>query len=92
MLIVTADEMLERGLELGGYDLRRQSNVLRKTNLRRFRSLYASNPVVYSQIFEDLQTSENPEARVEGKDVKLRYFLGSFHFLNCYPTEARSAI
>jgi hypothetical protein len=49
-VIVTPDQMLERGLSLVNYALNRQ-RVSRKTLLRRFRGHYGSNPVVYAEMF-----------------------------------------
>jgi hypothetical protein len=57
MLIATADEILQKGLEMGGFDLQRQQSVKRMTCLKRFRALHSSNPIVYAQIIEDLQTT-----------------------------------
>ena len=87
MLIVTADEMLHKGLQLGGYDLFRQEKVQRSKNLARFRALYGSNPVVYAQILEDLQATQIEEARVDAEMVCVDSFLMAMHFLMRYPTE-----
>lgn len=62
VLILTADEVLRKGLQLVGFDCRRQRNASSPTNLRRFRTHYGSNPSVYAQIWEDLQTTMIPEA------------------------------
>ena len=87
MLILTADDMLRKGLELGGFDRSRQKKVRRAQNLERFRALYGSNPVVYAEIFEDLQTTEIAEARVDSDMICVDSFLMALHFLKCYPTE-----
>lgn len=87
MLIVTADDMLRMGLELGGFDAKRQERVERKTNLRHFNALYGSNPIVYAEIFEDLQTTSIAKARVDSKVICVESFLMGIHFLKCYPTE-----
>jgi hypothetical protein len=39
------------------FDRRQQQSVKRTTCLKRFRALYGSNPIVYAQIIEDLQTT-----------------------------------
>ena len=62
--ILSPDEILQKGLELVGFSRRRQQNVARPTNLERFRAHYGSNPIVYSQIWEDLLTTEIPKARL----------------------------
>jgi hypothetical protein len=87
MLILTADEFLRKGLELGGFDRHRQKKVRRAQNLERFRSFCGSNPVVYAEIFEDLQTTEIDEARVDAATLCVDSFLMALHFLKCYPTE-----
>jgi hypothetical protein len=87
MLILTAEDILRKGLELGGFDRDRQKKVRRAQNLERFKSLYGSNPVVYAAIFEDLQMTQIPEARVDPKTLCVESFLMAFHFLKCYPTE-----
>jgi hypothetical protein len=85
--VLTADEILRKGLVLVGYDCRRQVKVSKATNLGRFRAHYGSNPVVYAQIWEDLQITEIPEARIDNKMVDADTFLMCIHFLKCYPTE-----
>ena len=80
MLIVTADEMLQKGLQLGGYNLFHQEKVQQSKNLTYFRALYGSNPIVYTQIFEDLQTTKIEEAQVDAKTVCIDLFLMAMHF------------
>jgi hypothetical protein len=64
VVILTTDEILRKGLELVGFDCRRQQNVSWPKNLERFRAHYGSDPVVYSQIWEDLQVTEIPAAQI----------------------------
>ena len=92
-MIVTADELLWRGLVLVGFSGARIGNVSRSTNLARFRSHYGSNPIVYSEIWEDLQTSPIPEARIitDAGFVNLDSFMLAIFFMTCYPTEAQLA-
>ena len=92
-MIVTADELLRRGLVLVGFSGARIGNVSRSTNLSRFRSHFGSNPIVYSEIWEDLQTSPFPEARIitDAVFVYLDSFLLAVFFMKCYPTEAQLA-
>jgi hypothetical protein len=49
--------------------------------------LYGSNPVVYAAIFEDLQMTQLPDARVDPQTLCVESFLMAFHFMKCYPTE-----
>jgi hypothetical protein len=90
-MIVTADELLLRGLVLVGFSAARIGNVSRSTNLSRFRSHYGSNPIVYSEIeiWEDLQTLPFPEAKIaiDGVFVELDSFLLALFFMTCYPAE-----
>ena len=84
MILLTADEMLEFGLELAG-DKVSNSN---KVNDRRFRALYGSASVVCSVIWEALQTTAILEARIEPRSRKdLKYFMVAMYFLKVYPTE-----
>lgn len=82
---------MERGLLFAGFDRRRQ-RVRRETNLDRFRSAYGSNPVVLARIWEDLQKTTVPEAKISREATKhFDRFLMAFYFLNVYPTEKREA-
>jgi hypothetical protein len=66
--ILTADEILRKGLLLVGFDFRRQDEVSKASNLGRFRAHYGSNPVVYAQMWEDFQTTVIPEACIDDKN------------------------
>jgi hypothetical protein len=87
MLIATADEILRKGREMGRFDLRRQQSVKRTTCLKRFRALYGSNPIVYAQIIEDLQTTHIVEARFDSKNISVEKLLIAMNFLKCYQSE-----
>lgn len=88
-VVVTADEMLAKGLELHGFDRTSKVSCLLKKS--RFKSLYGSQPVVYAQIWEDLQTTAIQEARVDARTTTIDHFLMSLHFLKCYPKESKLA-
>jgi hypothetical protein len=87
-VIFSADEILSIGLTVMNFHRGRQENVCRETNLDRFLSHYGSNPAVYAQIWEDLQTTEIEDARIDAATAKngLQHFLMAIHFLKCYPT------
>ena len=85
--IVTSHEMMQIGLAWAGYDSYRQSRVQRTTNLTRFKSHYGSLPIVCAQIWEDLQTTKLPEARVERNYLDLKYFLLAMNWLYRYDTD-----
>lgn len=87
MLIASVDEILRKGLEMGGFDHRRQQRVKRSTCLRRFRALYGSNPIVYAEIIEDLQTTHIEAARVDSKKMSVEKLLIAMNFLKCYQSE-----
>jgi hypothetical protein len=53
LLILSPDEMLEKGLR---YANLHNSNVSRRKKIERFGSWFGSSPAVLSQIWEDLQT------------------------------------
>jgi hypothetical protein len=59
MLIATPDEILQEGLEIGGFNGQQQQRVKRNTNLRLFHEMYGSNPIVYAQIIKDLQMTHS---------------------------------
>ncbi len=86
VVILTADEMMRIGLEMCGFDGRRQNKACRALNLRRFKAHFGSNPIVYAQIWEDLQTTMIPKARIDGK-MCVESFLMAILFLKIYPTE-----
>ena len=83
----TSHEIMRLGLNWTGYDRYRQGRVQHATNIARFQSHYGSTPVVCAQIWEDLQTTEIPEARVERKHLDLKYFLCAMNFLFRYETD-----
>lgn len=87
LVILTADEMLRKGLEHVGFDRARQQNVSKRTNIRRFMAHFGSSPVVYAQVWEDLQTTAILQARIDATKSDADSFLMAVHFLKCYPTE-----
>lgn len=91
VVVLTADEILQMGLALIGFSQQRQANVQRTTNLLRFKAHYGSHPIVYAQIWEDLQTTTIPEARIDAQKIHPHNFLMATHFLARYPTEQEQA-
>jgi hypothetical protein len=91
-VVLTADEILAKGLELQGFErTTRQSKASHSLNVSRFKSFYGSHPIVYAQLWEDLQTTAIPEARVDARTTTIDYFLMSLYFLKCYPKESKLA-
>ena len=91
VIVVTEDQMLIQGLRLVGFSTQQVQKVSLTQNLRRFKSHYGSHPIVYSQIWEDLQTTPCVDALIDGKIIRLTMFLMTFNFLKCYPTESQLA-
>lgn len=89
--LITPDQMLQHGLLAVGFALHRIQQVSRATNLGRFRAHYGSNPVVYAQIWEDLQCTPTLDARFETTASTVNLFLMTIHFFKCYPSEPRLA-
>jgi hypothetical protein len=87
IVLFTPDEVMERGLRL--VDKRSQESVCRSTQVSRFRDFFGSLPVVYSQLWEDLQMTNIEEARIVigVPETDLTYFLLTINFLKKYPTE-----
>jgi hypothetical protein len=90
--IVTSDHIFKHGLALVGFSATRFEKVSRAANLARFCAHYGSNPIVYAQIWDDLQTTEISEPRIDNVTaLDLVYFLMTINFLKCYTTEAQLA-
>lgn len=88
LLILTADEIMEEELLLAGYTTQRQAKVNRKENLARFVSCFGVPPVVLAQLWEELQTTDIEDARVQNPNTKeMKKFLWTVHWLAVYPTE-----
>ena len=85
--IISPGQILQTGLMLVGFHAHAIQKVSRRTNLKRFRAHYGSNPIVYAQMWEDLHNSNNPDARIDSHTADVSLFLTSLHFLRCYPTE-----
>ena len=82
-MVGTPDELLWRGLVLVGFNGARIAKVKRSSSLSCFRSFYGSNPIVYAEIWQDLQTSLIHEARIttDAVFVNLDSFLLAICFL-----------
>ena len=87
-IIYTADDILELGLSIAGFPTRRQQ-VCRKTLIARFVGHYGAKPIVYSELWEDFQTTEIAAARIQEKDLVLDYYFMTLAFLKSYLTESQ---
>ncbi|CAB9520231.1 hypothetical protein SEMRO_1085_G239520.1 [Seminavis robusta] len=92
-IVLSSQEILHCGLELLGFDDKRQSKVNKKKNMARFRAHYASHPRVYAVLIQLLQTTENPDANINcyidqvGTEQFKNYYFMAIHLMACYPTE-----
>jgi DDE superfamily endonuclease len=92
MLILTDDEVLAKGLLLVGFCAVRQARVDEETNEARFTDHFGSTPQVYAQLWEDLQTTDVDEARIDApNEADFNYFMSAIHFLTKYPSESERA-
>jgi hypothetical protein len=95
MLILTDDEVLCKGLDFVGFGAERRARVKKETSIDRFKSLYGSKPLVYAQLWEDLQTTNIAAARVTGSPTFLKnafkHFMSALYFLTVYVTESDRA-
>lgn len=86
--VLTENEMLQKGLEILGYDQQAQTRVHWKTRVRRFKRHFASSPLVCSILWETLQTTDIDDARITNtSDKAFTMFLMALYYLKCYPVE-----
>ena len=89
MVVYSGTDVLTMGLSYIGHNP--NSRAGRKTKLKRFREGYGSRPQVYAQIWLDLQSTDNPEARINPKKDLFFYFMMGIHFLKTYKTRGNLA-
>ena len=89
-VILTPKEILQIGLRLVNYSEGRISRAKKtSTNTTRFKSHFGVNQIVAAQVFEDLQTTDHEEARLDEDKIEIKYFLQALSFLYIYETEQR---
>jgi hypothetical protein len=91
VVALTADEMLRKGLILVGWEPQRQVTVREEKKLDRFKSFYGSTPTVLAKIYEDLQTTDIVDARINARKHSCDKFLMTAYFFKIYPSEAMMA-
>lgn len=69
------------------FSRRRIKRAELQTNVARFRRHFGVRPIVVCEIWEDLQTSDNPNILVPKSKAIPKYFLMCLHHLKRYPTE-----
>lgn len=93
VVVYTADQVLRRGLLLGGMSDFRQKKQKRDENIADFKALYGVHPTVLAEIWVDLQTTTvqaariDPTAPYQKRTINLKNFFRAVHFLMRYPTE-----
>ena len=73
--ILNASQIMYKGLEAVGFDRRSQERTSHETRLERFVTHFGANPHAYAQIWQDLQTTTNPAARINPKKARLLVLL-----------------
>ena len=93
LVCYTADQILRRGMKLAGMS---EAKIDKKNNeslIKSFVDRYGSRPVVYAQIWEDLQRTQVVKAFLPIKDRdKIDYYFMALHFLKRYYVEAERAL
>ena len=90
ILHYTPEQVLRIGLKLAGASKQQQERRLQKTNIKDFKAIYGTEPVVCAKIWDDLQTTNIAEAKIDATlydGANLKNFLRSCHFLMRYKTE-----
>jgi len=91
ILHYTPEQVLRIGLKTHGVTRQQMERRLKKTNIADFKSLYGTEPKVLAQIWDDLQTTDIDEAKINATlhdGCNLKYFLRACHFLMRYKTES----
>ena len=85
--LLSADEILQLGLDAVGFDVRRQRNA--NTNMMRFSAFFGAGPKSSFEILSDLGTTVNINARISNPNPI--DFLMAMNWLKTYKTEAELA-
>jgi len=89
-VILTADEVMWKGLGLAGFD-GCQNSICHEQNIQRFKAYFGSKPIICAQIWEDPQTTNIPDAWVSVDMACINSYLLALHFLKTYPTKTQQA-
>jgi hypothetical protein len=89
VVVFTPDEIMKRGLLLVNHTQAQLQRCMRATQVQWFRNMFGSLPVVYAELWEDLQTTNTPHRLVVTDPEKdMVQFLHAIFFLRKYATEA----
>ena len=81
-------DVLQRGLDIMGFDLNDQARVNETENHKRFNKFFGCQPQVFAALWEALQRTELNEARLlSNKDEDFRKFMITMYYLKNYPLE-----
>jgi hypothetical protein len=89
VLLFSAADFLELGLDLAGFDQHRRQRTCMATNLRRFRAHFGAGPEAFSAVFSDLQTTDIDGARIVKPNPV--HFLMTMTWLCTYKVEEELA-
>ena len=85
------DQVLSIGLSLVGIVEARQHRQSQKRNIDDYKSYFGFKPVIHAQLWEDLQTTDIVEARIDittpKGNVSIENLLWSQYFLKTYCTD-----
>ena len=79
------ESFLELGLNAKGFSAETIKRTGHKTNLERCQAFYYATPEVSTKMFDDLQTTDDVQARI--KKPNPHHFLLALNFLKEYPTK-----
>ena len=85
MLILTALEMMRKGLRFSGYKDNGFVDYSKEHVQEEYMSFYGSDSIALAALWNEMQTTAIPEARIENATEKvLNYFLATHHWLKEY--------
>jgi hypothetical protein len=87
LVIMMADQVLYKGLELLGWEQKRLNRRQPLTNIDQYVGMFGVPPCVTAQLLEDLQTTTVEDAAIPSKEINIDKLHWSLHFLYWYPTE-----
>jgi len=87
VLVYTPHEMLVEGLQCRNFSLADINQVMEKTNQDRLQTNYGMNSTALAQMWEDLQTTTIPGARLDVKMRDLKMFFCTLHFFKRHQVE-----
>jgi hypothetical protein len=87
--VLTADEFLQLGLRKF-FEEKQLTRVSAQANNDRFVAHFGCLPRVLAMIWEDLQRTTVPHAKVKKRKLNAEMFLAAFHHSKVYPTELQA--